>query len=127
MKFIITESQDEMLKLEKQSDILYKLFKHIYPDNYLEDVVNVRGNETEVYSNEEKDELLFYYVWKQNEIYIGTEFINEIYKLTFLNFLDLELIMKPMSSERDEFDNIIKVFARRHYGWNVDLVYFHWY
>jgi len=26
MKFIITESQDEMLKLERQSDILYKLF-----------------------------------------------------------------------------------------------------
>ena len=127
MKFIITESQDEMLKLEKQSDILYKLFKHIYPDNYLEDVVNVRGNETEVYSNEEKDELLFYYVWEQNKFYIGYEFINKIYKLTFLNFLDLELIMKPMSSERDEFDNIIEVFARRHYGWNVDLVYFHWY
>ena len=124
---MITESQDEMLKLEKKSDILYKLFNHIYPDNYLEDVVNVRDNETEVYSNEEKDELLFYYVWKQNEIYIGTEFINKIYKLTFLNFLDLELIMKPMSYERDEFDNIIKVFARRHYGWNVDLVYFHWY
>ena len=68
MKFIITESQDEMIKLEKQSDILYKLFKTIYPDNYLEEVPTNRGDETEVYSNEEKDELLFYYVFKESYI-----------------------------------------------------------
>lgn len=128
MKFIITESQDEMIKLEKQSDILYKLFKTIYPDNYLEEVSTNRGDETEVYSNEEKDELLFYYVFKEKKFYIGTDFIEKIYKLTLLNFLDIDSITKtPTSSKRDEFDAMIKVFAKRHYGWNVDLVYFHWY
>lgn len=126
MKFIITESQDEMLKLEKQSDILYKLFEAMYPDNY--DVVKESryGDETEVYSNEERDQLLFYYKWRNKEFYIGTTFIDELYNISHIDFLNPEL-MERGSPDREEFDNMIKVFAKRHYGWTVNKVWLHWY
>ena len=127
MKFIITESQDEMLKLERQSDVLYKLFEVMYPDNY--EVVKESsryGDETEVYSNEERDQLLFYYKWRNKEFYIGTNFIDELYNISLIDFLNPEL-MEPGSPDREEFDNMIKVFAKRHYGWSVNKVWLHWY
>ena len=131
MKFIITESQDEMLKLERQSDILYKLFEAMYPDNY--DVVKEHPSrygqdedETEMYSNEERDQLLFYYKWRHREFYIGTTFIQELYDITHLDFLNPELLERG-SPEREEFDNMIEVFAKRHYGWTVNKVWLHWY
>ena len=129
MKFIITESQDEMLKLERQSDILYKLFETMYPDNY--EVVKeypsrYYEDETEVYSNEDRDQLLFYYKWTHREFYIGLIFIKELYDVTHLDFLNMNLIERH-SPEREEFDNMIKVFAKRHYGWTVNKVWLHWY
>lgn len=129
MKFIITESQANLLSLDKISDIMYKLFETIYPDNYevvIESLSRYSGNETEVYSNEERDQLLFYYKWKEKEFYIGTTFIQELYDIIHLHFLNPELL-EIGSPEREEFDNMIKVFAKRHYGWTVDKVWFHWY
>jgi hypothetical protein len=129
MKFIITESQDEMLKLERQSDVLYKLFEVMYPDNYevvKESNSRYGDDETEVYSNEERDQLLFYYKWRNKEFYIGTNFIDELYNISLIDFLNPEL-MEPGSYDREEFDNMIKVFAKRHYGWSVNKVWLHWY
>jgi len=126
MKFVITESQDEMLKLERQSDILYKLFEMMYPDNYEVVKESRYGDETEVYSNEERDQLLFYYKWRNKEFYIGTNFIDELYNISLIDFLNPEL-MEPGSYDREEFDNMIKVFAKRHYGWSVNKVWLHWY
>ena len=129
MKFIITESQANLLSLDKISDIMYKLFETMYPDNYAvvkEYPSRYYEDETEVYSNEDRDQLLFYYKWTHREFYIGTTLIQELYDIIHLHILNPELL-EIGSPERDEFDELIKVFARRHYGWTVNKVWLHWY
>lgn len=118
MKFIITESQANLLSLEKISDIMKQSINVLYPDNYLDD------NNSIVFSNEDEDGILFYNRWKKKEFYIGAELVEELYNMIGLSIFDMD----PRNvKNRDEFDELIKVFARRHYGWTVDKVWFHWY
>ena len=120
MKYIITEEQEDLVKLEKNSDILFKLMNVFYPENYEYETSN---DTTEVYKNEDNDELLFYYDWDDKEFVIGVRFIDELFKKTGVPFLDYTEVK---TNKREMFDELIKVFAKRHYGWNVDKVHFHW-
>ena len=61
MKYIITEQQSDNLEksLEKKSDMIFDIFKMLYPD--YEETYLGYTNETEVKS--EDDELLFFFRW----------------------------------------------------------------
>lgn len=126
MKFIITESQTNLLSLERQSDIMYKLLQSLYPNNYIDDSSDYmdNGNDSSVYSDEDSEQLLFFYKWDEKEFYVGINFMEEFYNLTKLDIFNYNLIKQQ---DRERFTELIKVFAKRHYGWNVDKVWFHWY
>ena len=121
MKFIISEEQEDLVKLEKNSDILYKLLNVFYPENYEYETSN---DTTEVFDDEDNENLLFFYDFESKEFYVGVSFVNKLFELTGLPFLDFTSVR---TNKREMFDNLIKVFAKRHYGWNVDDVHFHWY
>lgn len=121
MKIIISENQLNQLDLEKKSDLLYKLIQSFYPNNYESDNSN---NETEVFDDEDEGNLLFYYNFDTKEFYVGTLFINSLFEATGLPFLDYTEVR---TNKRGMFNSLIKVFAKRHYGWDVNSVWFHWY
>ena len=115
MKFIISESQSKLLSFDKISDIMYQAINVIYPNNKFD------YDDSILYS---KNGVLFYYMLKKKEFYIGAELVEELYQMTGLSIFDMD----PRNVDnRDEFDELIKVFALRHYGWTVDKVWFHWY
>lgn len=122
MKIIITENQSNQLGLENKADVLYKLIQLFFPENYESYIESV--DQTEVFDSENDNLLLFYYTWKTKEFYIGGTFIHYLFESTGLPFLNID---KVRVEEREMFNNLIKVFAKRHYGWNVDKVWFHWY
>lgn len=121
MKYIITESQDERQKNEKKADLVYKMLNKIFPENY----ESVDSNEDiELYDNETNENLLFYYRFDGKEFYVGVYFISTLYESTKVDFFDYEMVKYE---NREMFNNIMKIFAKKYYGWNVDFVYFHWY
>ena len=120
MKLIITEKQANQLGLENKSDVLYKLMMLFFPENYESETSN---NETTVFDDEDTENMLFYYDFDTKEFYVWTEFIRILYQSTGLPFLNID---KVLSEEREGFEELIKVFAKRYYGWNVDKVWFHW-
>lgn len=122
MKFIITESQFNLVGLEKKSDLLYKLMQSFFPENYEYENSN---NETEVFANENNIELLFFYDWDTKAFHIGANFINELYEATEIPFLNVAEAQRIQN--RPMFDELMKVFAKRHYGWDVNKVWFHFY
>jgi hypothetical protein len=121
MKYIISESQLNSLDLEKMSDVLYKLIQVRYPKNY--DYYNESQNVTDVLT-EEDGELLFYYNWDRKEFYIGKSQMTDLYEMTGLPFLEYE---EMRTNKRGMFNKLMMVFAKQHYGWDVDTVFFHWY
>ena len=121
MKYLITESQ--LNKFEKRSDLLYKLFESYYPDHY---EYETSDDEVTVYDNEDNNNILYYYKWDDKEFYMGATVIINFFKFTHLPFLNVDVIMGD-PKKRVEFDNTIKTFANRYYGWGVDKVWFHWY
>lgn len=135
MKFIISESQDRLVKLEKLSDLMYNLTKTLYPDLYEHDKSEYypenysnEDAEIEVYSNYDKDLLLFYYRYDEKAFYIGADFLDELYSVTKLDVFDIDNIIndRDIIGGRRGFDDMIKLFAKRHYGWDVNNVWFHW-
>lgn len=122
MKIIISENQVNQLGLENKADALHKLILLFFPENY--ELYSESIGQTEVFDSEDENLLLFYYAWKPKEFYIGGTFIHYLFESTGLPFLNID---KVRVEEREMFDNLIKVFAKRHYGWNVDKVWFHWY
>ena len=135
MKFIISESQDRLVKLERLSDLMYNLTKTSYPDLYEHDKSEYdpenysnEDAEIEVYSNYDKDLLLFYYQYDKKEFYIGADFLDELYSVTKLDVFDIDKIIddKNVIGGRRGFDDMIKLFAKKHYGWDVNNVWFHW-
>lgn len=123
MKYIVNESQLSDLESEKKADILYKLLQRMYPNNYID------YNEDKLISSDidiiSGDDLLFFYNSKLKEFYIGTFFINEIFDKTGLPFFDYVEIQEE--ENREMFNELVKTFAKKYYGWNVDTVYFHYY
>ena len=125
MKIIITENQINLLDLEKKSDILYKLLYSFYPENY--ESYSESSDQTEVFDSEDEGNLLFYYDWERKEFYVGANFIDDLFNSTSLPFLNVHNLINKDKSSRDSFNNLIKVFAKRHYGLDVNSVWFHWY
>jgi len=118
MKVIISESKIESLSFEQKSDILYKLIRSLYPNIYEDETENI--HHLNFYSEEDGD-LLFYYDYEDKKIYIGTYFLNTLYEMTGLPFLNIDNIIE----NRDSFNDLMKVFFKRHYGYNAEKVYLH--
>ena len=106
MKVIISESKIESLSFEQKSDILYKLIRSLYPNIYEDETENI--HHLNFYSEEDGD-LLFYYDYEDKKIYIGTYFLN----------------IDNIIENRDSFNDLMKVFFKRHYGYNAEKVYLH--
>jgi len=121
MKYILTESQVEKLDAEKKADVIYRLLKSVYPENY-ESVDS--NDDIDVYDNEKNENLLFYYRFDEDEIYVGLHFINSLFEITKIPFLDYDEVKH---NEREMFNKIMKIFAKKYFGWDVKYVYFHWY
>ena len=135
MKFIISESQDRLVKLERLSDLMYNLTKTSYPDLYEHDKSEYdpenysnEDAEIEVYSNYDKDLLLFYYQYDKKAFYVGIDFLNELYSVTKIDVFDFDKIVddKNTIGGRRGFDDMIKLFAKKYYGWDVNNIWFHW-
>jgi len=120
MKFIISESKINSLGLEHKSDILYKLIQLTYPNIYEDETENIRH--LNFYSEEDGD-LLFYYDYEDKIFYVGARFLETLHEMTGLSFLDVEDII---SKNRVSFDNLMKIFFKRHYGYDVKKIYFHY-
>ena len=120
MKFIISESKINSLSLEQKSDILYKLIQSMYPNFYEDETENI--HHLNFYS-EEVGDLLFFYNYKDKQIYIGVNFLNTLYEMTGLPFLNIDNVIE----NRDSFNDLIKVFFKRHFGYNAEKVYLHKY
>jgi len=118
MIFIISESKINSLGLEHKSDILYELIKSMYPNFYEGETENI--HHLDFYSEEDGD-LLFFYNYRDKKIYIGTNFLNTLYEMTGLPFLNIDNVIE----NRDSFDDLIKVFFKRHFGYNAEKVYLH--
>jgi hypothetical protein len=116
MKYIITEQQSDNLEksLEKKSDMIFDIFKMLYPD--YEETYLGYTNETEVKS--EDDELLFFFRWGRKEFLVSAEFLNTLGDWIG-NVYD--------ENNREMFEKLFTVFAKRHFGWNVEYVGIHYY
>jgi hypothetical protein len=118
MKFIITEEQhnsiQEQKSLEKKSDMIFDVFKMLYPD--YEETYLGYTNETEVKS--EDDELLFFFRWGRKEFLYGVKFIENI-----------EGWLGPLDDEinSEYLKKVMTVFAKRHFGWDAKSCGYHWY
>lgn len=116
MKYIITEQQSENLEksLIKKSDRIFDIFTMIYPDY---EIFGYEFNAvSEVYGDE--DTLIFMYRWVREEFLVSAEFINKIE----------DWIGKIYDENNKEmFDKLFTVFAKRHFGWNVEYVGIHYY
>jgi hypothetical protein len=119
MKFIISESKIDSLSLENKSDIFYKLINVMFPNLYEDESED--GELLNFYSEEDGD-LLFYYDYQRKEFYVGGNFLEKVYELTGLPFLNVE---ENISKNRKMFDELMKVFFKRHYGYSPEKVYFH--
>lgn len=125
MKFIVSESQMDLIKLEKKVDAMYRVIGIAYPELYEWDRTGV-FEQIEVFSNKDKDTLLFYYDYDRKEFYVGMEFLDRLFEISGLKFLEYNLI-DTNNDTREKFDVMIKLFAKKYYGWDVKKVYFHWY
>ena len=124
MKFIIRESQINSMDEEKKAYILSDMIDIFYPDLFIEDD-DTLGHYSNVYDNkEDMEELLYYYDWERKEFYVGVHVIDKLYQKTGAPFLDYDQVN---TNKMEMFDKIIKIFAKKDYGWNVDKVFFHWY
>ena len=123
MKFLITETQSELLGLEKMSDIMYKFLISMYPENY----ETTEKNQNVIYSNKDDEYILFYYDWDDNDFFIRADFIVDIFNVTGISLFNVHELISGNRKDRETFNELMKVFAKRHYGWNVDKVWFHWY
>ena len=122
MKYIITEEQEDLVKLEKNADILYKLLNAFYPENF--EYYQTSLDTIYVYENHNKNNLLFFYNLDEKHFFIGGIFMEELFEMTglpFLNYTDVK------TNNREMFDNLIKVFAKRHYDWDVEEVDLRWF
>lgn len=128
MKYIIKETQlnlNNSEDLERKADILHKLFITFYPENYEWDTeTDSMSSDIEIYDDESKSNLLFYYRWDTQEFYIGANFIHNLYKKTNLPFLDYAEVK---TNKREMFEKIIKIFSKKYFGWYVKKVFFHFY
>lgn len=125
MKFLITETQSGLLGLEKISDIMYKFLISMYPENYK---VNEK-NRTVVYSNKDYEYILFFYYWDDWDFYIAGDFILELFNVTGISLFNINELFNYQTGnkkDRETFNELMKVFAKRHYGWDVNKVWFHW-
>lgn len=120
MKIIITESQSDNLSLEKRADIIYKLIKTLYPKN---EISLTKLGDYDVYDNHDEERLLFYFKPKFGEFYMGALVLNELYKITGLPFFEYQNIKE----NRSTFDEVMKIFARKYYGWRPSEIFFHFY
>lgn len=122
MKYIITEEQENLVKLEKYSDLIYKLMNVLYPENseyYLTSLDTIF-----VYENYNKNNLFFFYNLDKKQFTIGGIFMEELFEITGLPFLNYTEVK---NNNREMFDNLIKVFAKRHYNWDVKEVDLRWF
>jgi hypothetical protein len=121
MKFIIKENQLEKVSAKKKAIILSKLFDSFYPNLSQSEITK---SDIDI-KNDESDELIFYYRPKSGEFFVSLIILQKLYEKTGLPFLNYESVK---TNKRHEFDEIIKEFAKYHFGFNnVEDVYFHWY
>lgn len=116
MKYIITEQQSDNLEksLEKKSDIIFDIFTMLYPDY---EIFGYEFNAvSEVYGDE--DTLIFMYRWGREEFLVSAEFLNTLGDWIG-NVYD--------ENNREMFEKLFTVFAKRHFGWNVEYVGIHYY
>ena len=120
MKFIIKENQLNKVSLKKKGELLSKLTDTFYPSLEQKET---NGEDIDFFGP--NDELIFYFRPKSGEFFIGLNFINKLYSVTGLPFLEYESVK---TNRRDEFDNIVREFVKYHFGFsNVEDIYFHWY
>jgi hypothetical protein len=120
MKFIIKENQLEKVSAKKKAIILSKLFDSFYPNLSQSEVTR---DEIDI-KDGVSDELIFYYRPRSGEFFVSSHILQKLYENTGLPFLNYETVK---TNKRQEFDEIIKEFAKHHFGFNnVEDVYFHW-
>lgn len=124
MKFIITENQNNEI-LNRASDLIFSVFKSEYPE--FSDQYSESKDETEICDNEDCDTLIFYYLWDDKEFYFSSYFAEKLYEMTGLEFFDLDFTRESNIENRKKFDEIVKVFAKRHFGFDVKKVWLHSY
>ena len=124
MKLILEESQVNNMSEEKKADALYFLMNAYFPDNFEEDEWRGDSNVIAGRNDESDGRMLFYYRWDTKEFYMGIHFLEELHEKSGLFFLDYTEVR---TNKRELFLNIIKAFAKKYYGWDVNTVLFHWY
>lgn len=126
MKYIISESQVSSFNPESIADIMYKMLNLFYPKNYkFLDESNPMSPTYDVISKEhDGDELLFFFKIKKKEIVIGIDFLEKLFEVSGLPIFDYTEVK---TNKRGMFDEAVKIFAKKYYGWDIIKTHFHWY
>ena len=122
MKYIITESQYDDAKYVGLSKLMHKLIETEYP--FIYDDTAIYRDDIEYYSQPEDGELLFYYNPDEKDFYVGANFLMVLFNATKVDLFNPHEAYK---NKREEFNKLIKVFAKLYYGYDVKNVWFHFY
>lgn len=112
MKFIISESN--LGNLESKSDMIFHMLNILYP-NY-ETYYNEKYDDTEIIHGYDT---LFVYLNRNGHLVVNIHFIEKLFKWSNLPFLDYTVVK---TNKREMFNELMTVFAKKHFGWDVNLV-----
>lgn len=112
MKFIISESN--LGDLESKSDMIFHMLNILYP-NY-ETYYNEKYDDTEIIHGYDT---LFVYLNRNGNLVVNIHFIEKLFKWSNLPFLDYTVVK---TNKREMFNELMTVFAKKHFGWDVNLV-----
>jgi hypothetical protein len=124
MKFIISEKQSELLSEEKIADIIFRVIKNFYPDMFEE--YKEKVNHINYYDSEDKNELLFF-IDDDNDLKVSFNLINDLYEKYGVPFFEPNSIRLQISKERFEFNRVMRLMFKKHFGKTTDNVFFHYY
>jgi hypothetical protein len=112
MKFVISESN--LGDLESKSDMIFHMLNILYP-NY-ETYYNEKYDDTEIIHGYDT---LLVYLNRNGNLIVNIKFIEKLFDWSNLPFLDYVEIKR---NKRKMFDELMTVFAKKHFGWDVNLI-----